>query len=214
MSSTAETSTALSRRERRKQEVRGRITEAALALFAEQGCDPTTVEEICEQADVARKTFYNYYPSKQALIRELSDALLYDETQNLVDLAIEKCSSTADRIRFFCDQTAATLERYESLERSLVQQALLDLSNEDSKAGQQLGLLNAAFTRLLQEGLRIGDVSTRHSPEFLGEMALGAMNAVILNWIHLDGYPVIARIAELSDFLCELIAPDDKRSPQ
>lgn len=198
----------LTRRERRKQEVRGRISEAALALFAEQGCEVTTVEEICEQADVARKTFYNYYPSKQELIRELSEAMLYDETENLVDLAIEKCATTRQRLRYFCEHMASNMERYETLERSLIHQTMLDLSSEDSKAPQQLGKLNAAFTRLIEEGRRLGDVNTRHSPEFLGEMAVGAMNAVILNWVHLDNYPVLQRIEELSDFLCELIAPD------
>ena len=98
---TAELATAeLSRRERRKLEVRGRINEAALSLFAGQGFEPTTVEEICEAAEVARKTFYNYYNSKQDLIRELSDSMLYDETYNVIELAIEKYGSTRERIRF------------------------------------------------------------------------------------------------------------------
>lgn len=197
----------LTRRERRKQEVRGRITEAALTLFANQGCEVTTVEEICEQADVARKTFYNYYPSKQELIRELSDAILYDETENLVDLAIEKCATSRERLRFFCDHLASNLERFETLERSLIHQTMLDLSSEETNAPQKLGMLNAAFTRLIEEGRQRGDVNTRYSPAFLGEMAVGAMNAVILNWVHLDSYPVLQRIRELSDFLCELITP-------
>jgi AcrR family transcriptional regulator len=197
---------ALSRRERRKQEVRGRITEAAISLFAERGCELTTVEDICELAEVARKTFYNYFSSKQQLIRELSESLLYDETLNLVDLAIEKRATTRERIRFFCAQVSRNLERYENLERSLIHQTLLDLSSEDSRAGQQLGLLNEAFTRLIAEGRELGDVNPNHTVAFLGEMAVGAMNAVIINWMHRPGYPLAERIGELTEFLCEMLS--------
>ncbi len=61
----------LSRRERKKMETRSALMEAALPLFREKGYDQTTVEEITEQADVAKATFFNYFPSKQALVSEL-----------------------------------------------------------------------------------------------------------------------------------------------
>ena len=64
----------LTRRERRKHEVRTRILEAAKSLFSEQGTGATKVTEICERADVAHKTFFNHFPSKQHLIRELAGA--------------------------------------------------------------------------------------------------------------------------------------------
>jgi AcrR family transcriptional regulator len=48
----------LGRRERRKLEVRTRIYSAARELFAKQGFDETTVDEIAERADVAPATFF------------------------------------------------------------------------------------------------------------------------------------------------------------
>ncbi len=62
----------LSRRERKKLETRQGLLEAALVLFREKGYDETTVEEITEQADVAKGTFFNYFPSKEALLGELA----------------------------------------------------------------------------------------------------------------------------------------------
>jgi AcrR family transcriptional regulator len=62
----------LSRRERKKLETRQGLLEAALALFHEKGYEATTVEEITEQADVAKGTFFNYFPSKEALLDELA----------------------------------------------------------------------------------------------------------------------------------------------
>lgn len=196
----------LSRREQRKLEVRGRINEAALALFADKGVESTTVEEICESAEVARKTFYNYYSSKQDLIRELSDSMLYDETSNVIEMALEKFDSTGERVAYIFGVIVDNLQRYAELERCLVHQALLDLSSENSQIGKRLGELNAAFGELVNDGVRLGDVSDQYNVAFIGEMIVGLINAVIINWVHDPSYPVIERIEEvkrltLSSFL-------------
>ncbi|MBB3048304.1 AcrR family transcriptional regulator [Litorivivens lipolytica] len=187
----------LSRREQRKLEVRGRINEAALTLFADKGVESTTVEEICEAAEVARKTFYNYYSSKQDLIRDLSDSMLYDETSNVIELALEKFDTTRERIEYIYGIMADNLQRYAELERCLVHQTLLDLSSENSQIGKRLGDLNAAFGELVGAGVRLGDVSPQYSAAFIGEMIVGLINATIINWVHDTSYPVIERIEEV-----------------
>jgi len=74
----------LSRRERKKQETRQRLMEAALRLLRERGYDATTVEEITQAADVAKGTFFNYFETKEAILpplvewrlQQLEEALL------------------------------------------------------------------------------------------------------------------------------------------
>jgi TetR/AcrR family transcriptional regulator, cholesterol catabolism regulator len=63
----------LGRRERKKLEVVSRIREAALELFCEKGYEATTVEEIAERADVAKGTFFNHFPRKDALLLALAE---------------------------------------------------------------------------------------------------------------------------------------------
>jgi AcrR family transcriptional regulator len=59
------------RREQAKLERRERIYEAALSLFRTQGYDATTVDEITRHAGVAKGTFFNYFPTKDAVLRYL-----------------------------------------------------------------------------------------------------------------------------------------------
>ena len=87
----------LPRRERRRLEVRGRILEAARELFFRQGYQATTVVELAEQADVAKKTLFNHFPSKQHVLRELA-MQVFENLLRDVEAARKGEGSTAERI--------------------------------------------------------------------------------------------------------------------
>ncbi|MGW9029337.1 TetR/AcrR family transcriptional regulator [Streptomyces sp. NPDC055722] len=49
---------------------RGRILRAAAKLFYEEGINTTGMERLTEVAHVSRRTFYQHFPSKNALVEE------------------------------------------------------------------------------------------------------------------------------------------------
>lgn len=65
----------MGRREDNKEDKRRRLLAAGLAAFVEAGFDGASVERVVAEADVARGTFYLYFPDKEAIFRALVDRL-------------------------------------------------------------------------------------------------------------------------------------------
>jgi AcrR family transcriptional regulator len=53
-------------RERKKLRTRRALADAALRLFTEQGFDATTLEELADDAEVSKSTFFRFFPAKEA----------------------------------------------------------------------------------------------------------------------------------------------------
>jgi AcrR family transcriptional regulator len=62
--------------QKRSEETRSRILNAAIDLFAREGYDATGVAEICQAAGVSKGAFYHHFSSKQALFMALLEGWL------------------------------------------------------------------------------------------------------------------------------------------
>ena len=79
--------------QRRGEETRSHILQAAEQCFAQHGYDGTGVAEICRRAGVTKGGFYHHFPSKQALFMELLDRWLAE-----LNTQLEAAHAEADTI--------------------------------------------------------------------------------------------------------------------
>ena len=100
----------ISRRERKKEETKQRIFKAAIRLFRERGFPSTTVDDIAERADVAKGTFFNYFPRKEAVLAYLSEQRLEEAEANGAEILAAKKPARQKLIDIYVDASKAYAE--------------------------------------------------------------------------------------------------------
>lgn len=113
----------VSRRERKKEETKERILQASFELFRKHGFEATTVEGICERADVAKGTFFNYFPRKEAVFSYLSESWVA-EAEEQVSHMLHQGTPTWEQV---CDAFIAFAGFYEQ-DRDLAKHMALEWS--------------------------------------------------------------------------------------
>jgi AcrR family transcriptional regulator len=73
-------------RARKRQQTRQRIADAGLRLFLEHGFETTTLDAIAEAAGIARRTFFHYFDSKEALLYVYEDEVEHSFRAALADV--------------------------------------------------------------------------------------------------------------------------------
>jgi len=194
-----------SRRERRKLEVHERLLGAAGELFDERGVGATTVAELCARADVAEKTFFNHFGSKQDLLREIARQALGELLGDL-EAARKQPGPLPARLRWFFSRIADRLEASGPMHRELVTE-LVHLAHEARTGPEQARVLHEAFRGLLADGLAAGELTRDHDLATCTEMVLGAFYALVFDWAHLADMPLRRRALAAARFLGDALAP-------
>ena len=55
-------------RERKRQQTRARLIEAAMTLFLQRGFEATTLDDIAAAAEISRRSFFHYFTSKEDVV--------------------------------------------------------------------------------------------------------------------------------------------------
>ena len=198
-----------SRRERRKLEIRDRILGAGVALFDERGIEATRVAEICERADVANKTFFNYFQTKQALLEEIAQLGLEQLVLDIED-ARKQPGSTRERIRHFFEHLAGNAEKVGPMHRELLNEIIQICSRRSGP--RQARLVHDAFGAIVDDGLASGDVDPRYERATLTEMLMGGFYALMFNWANLEDYPLRERALATARFLGNAVSAPPKET--
>jgi AcrR family transcriptional regulator len=171
-------------RARKKQRTRRTIEQAALDLFDAHGFEGTTIDDIAAAADIAPRTFFHYFPSKE-------DVVLADYTIRLEQIVAALKASPTDqppwpalRDAFLTVAADYETEREQLLRRFRIIQAT------PSVAARNL-LLQASWEDAVTDAVSdwLGLDATRDiRPRLMAGAALAAMRASLRLWLTDDGH--------------------------
>jgi AcrR family transcriptional regulator len=163
-------------RERKKQQTRERIIEAAYALFAERGYQATTVADIAAAADIAPRTFFSYFPAKEDVVFYFGDTYC-----DLMQAAVESRPAGVSAIEALRRWIAEVLpdKTVESDEARLRDQMCLD---DPALAAYSRKYLTRVED-VLREGIAkdLGEPSDALRPKLLAAAAAAALDTISKN---------------------------------
>jgi len=139
----------------RASEVKGRILDVARDQFMRLGFNSVTMDEIAAESGVSKKTLYQYFPSKDALVSEVARANMEKCNAELRAILRDSESSPTMRLRRMMDYVAGI---YGELSVSLVHdmRRCAPAIWQEVEAGRQR-LIEEDFSALLKEGRAKGD---------------------------------------------------------
>jgi AcrR family transcriptional regulator len=194
----------LSRIERRKIEFREKITHAALKLFEEKGVADTSVASIIKDADIAHKTFFNHFPTKDHLLQHIVTTF----SDHAYALFREEFTTTTDpkeRIEFCFNNIAEVLESLSPNYKELLNFYLISGAGSGDLRRSQKDKFVEVIDKIMvdanaQEMLRPG-----FSLETLTDMVVGVCVSTLLNWGVEDDYPLVLKMKKSINFINESV---------
>lgn len=194
----------LGRRERRKLELRARVLEAAARLFEQQGFHATKVADICDDVDIAQKTFFNHFATKQDVLREIARYSL-GQVLEQIEQARKAPGSGLERLGAFFEHVSDDADEAGPMHRELLTE-ILHVAHESSKP-EDARRLQQAFGALIDDAAARGELAAGVDPRAATELVLGSYYALMFNWAHLEDYPLRARARAQVDLLARIFEP-------
>ena len=169
-----------SRRERTKDETRERISIAAIQLFHEKGFDATTVDEIAARADVAKGTFFNYFPRKEAVLHAITERMM-DELEALAEKLNSDPRSVKEKLLVVFDAACGLYAVNPDLHRH----AIVEMLRGPLASAVDIDARAQTFVRdLVLKGQERGELRADVDPDRMAYTLRSVFFMTVLVWVH------------------------------
>ncbi|WP_372451967.1 TetR/AcrR family transcriptional regulator [Streptomyces oryzae] len=183
-----------------------RLLAAATRLFAEQGYDRTSVQEIVEAAGVTKGALYHYFGSKDDLLHEIYGRLLRLQQKRL-DVLAEREAPVEERLRAAAaDVVVTTIENLD--DAMIFFRSMHHLSAEKQKQVRaERRRYHERFRALIEEGQRTGVFSDATPADLVVDYHFGSVHH-LSSWYSADGRLTPQQVADhLADLLLRALRP-------
>lgn len=191
----------IGRRERKKQAVREKICSVTLDLIRLHGIEGTTIEDICERTDIAKKTFYNYYPSRHELLIQISQSTMLLRTQLNVEEAMGSSDSLDGQLTFIFNEIRQNMVNADVVEKAMIDYMIVNLSSNRTQSANQLSFMNGCYRVLFENSA--DQLKPGLDPIFCAELLVGMINATTMNWLNDESYDFVQSVEKLQKFILD-----------
>jgi AcrR family transcriptional regulator len=167
-------------RERKKARQRQEILKAAVKLFRKHGYENTRVDDIVQALEISQPTFFRYFPSKDAVLREVGRRAFARQAE-ILKSELSKEASTAERLRRFYESLAEVTEVGRPLWQAVILAGAMDPVRSPELRGPEEATVNL-LREILAEGQKRGDVTKAFPVVHLAEFMEGLFNTVVRQW--------------------------------
>lgn len=183
-----------------------RLLAAAARLFARQGYDRTSVQEIVEAADVTKGALYHYFGSKEDLLQEVYTRVLRLQQERL-DAHAGADAPVEQRLRAAAAGiVVTTIENLD--DTSIFFRSMHHLSPEKNKQVRvERRRYHERFRALVEEGQRNGVFSTATPADLVVDYHFGSVHH-LFTWYRPGGPLTPQQVADhLADLLLRALRP-------
>ena len=154
----------------------------ALSLFRERGFEQTRVQDVVERVGISEATFFNYFPTKDAVLNEHAATYL-DAYRELLDHELGRTELTVpERLLEIADLLAASFSEDRDFLAATVGRTGLFVGT----SGAMRDATDAAYERLaalFDQGQQRGEVRADVESSQLAEIYTGIYIITITNWL-------------------------------
>lgn len=187
--------------------VRQRLISEATRLFAAQGFEGTSVQEIVIAAGVTKGAMYHYFDSKDDLLHEIYGRVLRMQMERLTQIAGGP-GSIAERLHAAAaDVVETTAENLDDSKIFFRSMHLLAPETQKSVRSERR-LYHERFRALVADGQRDGVFSDAVPAELVMDFFFGSVHH-LGTWYHVDGPLSGAEVGKhFADLLLRSLHPD------
>ncbi len=167
-------------RERKKARLRQQIIDTSIKLFRKHGYENTRIDDIVQILEISQPTFFRYFPSKDAVLREVGERGYACICERLSSELSTK-AGTSERLR----RLYVTMAREVEGDRQLWQAVVLSGAMDPVRSAELRGHEEAAaglLREILTQGQKRGEVTRAFPVVHLAEFMEGLYSTVVRQW--------------------------------
>ena len=167
-------------RERKKVRLRQQIIDTSIRLFRKRGYENTRIDDIVQILEISQPTFFRYFPSKDAVLREVGRRGFACIKEH-IETELSSNASTAARLRELYQTMAQEVESDRALWQAVVLSGAMDpVRSPEMRQPEEIAA--SLLREILVEGQKRGEITRAFSVVYLAEFMEALYTTIVRRW--------------------------------